>query len=363
MIAFVVTPGFEAALTSELAGRVSAPVVAAPGVVSGEVMAPGAPVPDPIFARQPLPDARLLSGPSVSALAEAAYAALESAVDAGTGPFTLHAYAIAPGETDTSADSDDDDNAVAAPAPGLGSRIELIGRQTLALLQKRRRRACARYQPAEAFAANMDANATLLQLLALDRTTILASAASPAPLPGGGLTLAPWPGGAAPVAVDRAPPSRAYQKLEEAFLWMKAAPGPGDVCVDLGAAPGGWTMTALKRGARVIAVDRAPLQAPAAPHPRLTMTIGNAFTFEPSQPVDWLLCDVICEPPRTIALVETWLTRRWCRHLVCTVKFKGSAGYGVLGPLRNFLAGAGLRFARIKQLAHNKNEVTVMGIR
>jgi 23S rRNA C2498 (ribose-2'-O)-methylase RlmM len=75
------------------------------------------------------------------------------------------------------------------------------------------------------------------------------------------------------------------------------------------------------------------------------------------------LCDVICEPPRTIALIETWLTRRWCRHLVCTVKFKGSAGYGVLPPLRDFLAGAGLRFARIKQLAHNKNEVTVMGIR
>ncbi|MEA2700657.1 MAG: rRNA (cytidine2498-2-O)-methyltransferase [Myxococcales bacterium] len=361
MIAFVVTPGFEAALMSELTGRVSAPTVAAPGVVSAEVMAPGEPLPDPIFARQLLPDARRLSGPSVSALAEAAYAALESAVDAGTGPFTLHAYAIAPG------DADADDNAVAAPAPapapGMGSRIELIGRQTLALLQKRRRRAFARYQPADAFAAIRDANATLLQLLALDRTTMLASAASPAPLPGGGFTLAPWPGGAAPVTVDRAPPSRAYQKLEEAFLWMNAAPGPGDVCVDLGAAPGGWTMTALKRGARVIAVDRAALQAPAAPHPLLTMTIGNAFTFEPSQPVDWLLCDVICEPPRTIALIETWLTRRWCRHLVCTVKFKGSAGYGVLAPLGAFLAGAGLRFARIKQLAHNKNEVTVMGIR
>jgi 23S rRNA (cytidine2498-2'-O)-methyltransferase len=202
-----------------------------------------------------------------------------------------------------------------------------------------------------------------LQLLALDRTTILSSAASPAPLPGGGFTLAPWPGGAAPVAIDRAPPSRAYQKLEEAFLWMNAAPGANDVCVDLGAAPGGWTMTALKRGARVIAVDRAPLEPPAAPHPRLTMKIGSAFTFEPPQPVDWLLCDVICEPPRSIALIENWLARRWCRHLVCTIKFKGTSGYGVLSPLAARLADAGLRFARIKQLAHNKNEVTVMGLR
>lgn len=344
---------------AELAASVRPPGVAAPGLVLADMLAADAAtaMPDPVFARQLLPDARVVNGPSVSALAEAVYTVLESAIDRGDGPFTLHAYAV---RTEAGDDG------------GLGSRVELVGRQTLVLLQKRRRRAFARFLSPEAFAAAAIAavpspasgpDLTLLQVVAIDRTSVVASAASPAPRERGGLTLAPWPAGLAPVTVDRAPPSRAYQKLEEAFLWMSAAPTAGDVCVDLGASPGGWTMTALKRGAHVTAVDRAPLEAPAAPHPRLTMSIGNAFTYEPPHPVDWLLCDVICEPQRTIALIKTWLARRWCSHLVCTVKFKGRAGYSVLAPLPALLADAGLRFARVKQLGHNKNEVTVMGIR
>ena len=68
------------------------------------------------------------------------------------------------------------------------------------------------------------------------------------------------------------------------------------------AAPGGWAYSALRRGARVTAVDRAPLLPPAGGHPNLTTVLGNAFTFTPpARPVDWLLCDVICEPPRSVA--------------------------------------------------------------
>jgi 23S rRNA (cytidine2498-2'-O)-methyltransferase len=354
---FVVTPGFEPALLAEIAPAVGEARVAAPGVVVGEREPAAAPL-DPVFARQQLPDARPVGAPSVSALAEAAYAALQGAVDGGRGPFTLHAYSV---PAASGGDDDEVEAAIKADAQ-LGSRIALVGRETLALMQKRRKRAFARYRAPDDLAAAMNADATLLQLCALDRTSLLASAASPQPLPHGGWSLAPWPGGAAPIAIDRAPPSRAYQKLEEAFLWMSAAPGPGDLCVDLGAAPGGWTMTALRRGARVIAVDRAPLESPAAPHPRLAMTIGNAFTYTPPSAVNWLLCDVICEPQRSIDLALKWLQNRWCRALVCTIKFKGRDGYGVLSPLPAQLAAAGARFQRVKQLRHNKNEVTLMAM-
>ena len=47
-------------------------------------------------------------------------------------------------------------------------------------------------------------------------------------------------------------------------------------------------------------------------------------------------------------------------NLVVTVKFKGRAGYGVLGELSALFARLRPAFARVKQLAHNKNEVTVM---
>jgi len=180
--------------------------------------------------------------------------------------------------------------------------------------------------------------------------------------------VAPWPGGVAPVADDRRPPSRAYRKLEEALLWMDEAPTAGQICVDLGAAPGGWTHVALSRGARVIAVDRAPLEPPVRGHRALATVEGNAFTYEPPsarRPVDWLLCDVICEPARTVELLGHWLgladRAPWCRRLVVTVKFKGQSGYAaILDQLRATLRAAGCRRWRIKHLHHNKNEVTVM---
>jgi 23S rRNA (cytidine2498-2'-O)-methyltransferase len=199
-----------------------------------------------------------------------------------------------------------------------------------------------------------------VQVLALDRERLLVSSASPRPLPRGGWDLAPWPAGAAPVDDDRAPPSRAYRKLEEAFRWMQREPRKGETCVDLGAAPGGWTYVAARRGARVLAVDRSPLAPVVARFAGVTTTEGNAFTYAPPSPVDWLFSDIVCEPERSIALVDTWLTNQSCRNLVVTVKFKGRYHYGVLSTLTPIFERTSPAFARVKQLAHNKNEVTIM---
>ena len=98
-------------------------------------------------------------------------------------------------------------------------------------------------------------------------------------------------------------------------------------------------------------------------NPRLTAIEGNAFTFEPPPrevPVGWLLCDVICEPARTAALLELWLSRGWCRRIVATLKFKGHDGYAMLAGVRAALEAAGCAPILVKHLHHNKNEVTVM---
>lgn len=339
------TPGFEAALAAELPQEWQARAdPARPGLVQAREPGQAAPPCDPVFARQQLPDAGALTAASVAALAEQAYAHVEAAVDVAAGPFTLHAFAL------TGAD------------PRLRSRAELVGAQTLALLRERRRRASRAYQPPGEAAQSFGALALVLQLLLLDRERGWASAAPPRPLARGGCQLGAWPGGVAPVAEDRRPPSRAYRKLEEAFCWMNDQPRAGELCVDLGGAPGGWSYVVLKRGARVIAVDRSPLAPELLRDPRLTMIEGNAFTYEPTQPVDWLLSDVVCEPPRALALIERWVGRRACRKLVVTVKFKGREGYNFLEDVRAKLASAPLAHARIKHLEHNKNEVTVMGV-
>ncbi len=351
MRAFLCSAGSEPALAEEITRAGAVATELGPGVVASEgegnrdPLGPFDPV-DPIFARQALPDARLVEGTSVRALAEAIFAAVESTIDRSTGPFVVHALAHA------------------EPPPGLASRATLVGRELLALLAARRRRAFRRHRPLDSVAAAFDGVRTeswlLVQLVALSRDRFLVSAAAPRPLSSGGLDLARWPAGDAPVAIDRAPPSRAYQKLEEAFAWMGTAPRAGETCVDLGASPGGWTATVVKHGARVVAVDRAPLAPALARHPLVTTVIGNAFTYVPAAPVDWLVCDVVCEPPRSLALCDAWLSGGLCRNLVVTVKFKGRAGYGVLGELAALFARLRPAFARVKQLAHNKNEVTVM---
>jgi FtsJ-like methyltransferase len=339
MRVFLCSAGSEAALADELA-RAGAPAQElAPGVVT---VARDDLALDPIFARQALPGARAVEASSVRALAEGVFAAVEADVDRWPGPFVVHALAHA------------------EPPPGLASRAALVAREALALFGERRRRASRRQRSIEEAAATFDDSWLLVQILALDRDRFVASAAHPRALPAGGFDLARWPGGDAPVAIDRAPPSRAYQKLEEAFAWLGAAPRAGELCVDLGASPGGWTATALKRGARVVAVDRAPLAQPLARHPDVSTIIGNAFNYLPPARVDWLLCDVVCEPARSLAICETWLGRGLCRNLVVTVKFKGRAGYGVLADLGPLFEKVGPAFARVKQLAHNKNEVTVM---
>jgi hypothetical protein len=54
------------------------------------------------------------------------------------------------------------------------------------------------------------------------------------------------------------------------------------------------------------------------------------------------------------------MTKALCKNLVVTVKFKGRDHYGALAALSPIFDRTKPRFARVKQLAHNKNEVTVM---
>jgi hypothetical protein len=382
------TPGFEAALGAELPA--SSWRVLAPGVVACHAPVEGAPV-DPVFARQVLPNAAEVGGASVRALAEAAFAAVDDAVDRWPGGFTVHAFpppeppdedapTTLPGaraahtraraarraaRPDGGAparganDGVQDGAKAAASVGGLGSRVALVERALLELFAERRKRASRRFE-AEVAPAGWGGRVLLVQLLLVARERLLVSAAAPRPLPRGGFDLVPWPAGAAPVPDDRAPPSRAYRKLEEAFQWMGVAPRQGETCVDLGAAPGSWTLVAARRGAAVLAVDRAPLAPTVARARGVTAVVGNAFTYEPPRTVDWLLCDVVCEPARAIGLASDWLTARRCRNLVVTVKFKGSDQYGALAALGPVLERARPTFGRVKQLLHNKNEVTVM---
>jgi 23S rRNA (cytidine2498-2'-O)-methyltransferase len=164
----------------------------------------------------------------------------------------------------------------------------------------------------------------------------------------------PFPNGEARFVEDKeGPPSRAYLKLWEALTLLGERPGPGETCADLGSAPGGWTWVLARLGARVVSVDKAPLDPRVAALPGVEHRRESAFGFAPI-PVDWLFSDVISYPERLLALAERWIASGRTRRIVATVKFQGETDHAAS---RRFAAIPG---GRLRHLFHNKHELTFL---
>ena len=120
------------------------------------------------------------------------------------------------------------------------------------------------------------------------------------------------------------PPGRAYLKLWEVFTLLGRRPGPGALCVDLGAAPGGWTWVLAGLGARVFSIDRAELAPQVAAMPGVNHCLGSGFGLDPRHVgcVDWLFSDMICYPERLLEVVQRWSACGACQNVVCTLKFQ-----------------------------------------
>ncbi len=152
------------------------------------------------------------------------------------------------------------------------------------------------------------------------------------------------------------PPSRAYLKLWEGLTRIGALPAPGETCIDLGAAPGGWTWVIAKLGAAVVAVDKAPLAPAVAAMLGVSWRQESAFALAP-EPVDWLFSDVIAYPDRLLALVTRWIDAKAARHIVCTVKLQGATDHEAAA------AFAAIPGGRLLHLFHNKHELTFVWAR
>lgn len=179
----------------------------------------------------------------------------------------------------------------------------------------------------------------------LDEKTILAAAHCASPFPNGAVNF---------VEDKVTPPNRAYLKLWEALTRIGTMPGPGELCLDLGASPGGWSWVLQSLGARVIAVDKAPLEPRIAELPNIESRQVSAFALKPQDigAVDWLFCDVICYPERLYRLVTAWIDSGLARNMLCTIKFQGATDFAVQ---RRF---ADLPGARLMHLHNNKHELT-----
>lgn len=162
----------------------------------------------------------------------------------------------------------------------------------------------------------------------------------------------PFPNGEALFEEDHiGPPSRAYLKLWEACTRIGIWPAPNETCLDLGAAPGGWTWALAQLGACVTAIDKAPLAPAVSAMPGVSWRDGSAFALMP-EPVDWLFSDVIAYPTRLLGLVQRWIAADAPKHIVCTVKLQSGRDADAVAGFKEIPGG------RLMHLFHNKHELT-----
>lgn len=164
-------------------------------------------------------------------------------------------------------------------------------------------------------------------------------------------------------------PSRSTLKLEEAWhlfigkeRWYDLL-GGGIKAVDLGAAPGGWTWQLVQQGMQVTAVDNGPMDPALMASGQVVHVQADGYVWRPVRAVDWLVCDIVDKPRRTLNLMLEWLTEKLCRYAIFNLKLPMKQRYAEWCLCRDQLL-LGLREAGIdahiqaRQLYHDREEIT-----
>lgn len=178
-----------------------------------------------------------------------------------------------------------------------------------------------------------------------DYNTLLISPACSSPFPGGEVRF---------IEDHINPPSRAYLKLWETFTLFDAFPKKGDICADCGSAPGGWTWVLASLGAKVLSIDKAPIDRRVSAMKGVDFCLGSGFSLEPGLVgyVDWLFSDMACYPQRLLGFVRDWIDAGAAGNFVCTIKLQGATDHAAVQAFRSIPG------SRVVHLFCNKHELT-----
>ena len=182
---------------------------------------------------------------------------------------------------------------------------------------------------------------------------------------------APWPLGIPRLRMHADAPSRSALKLEEALLVLldaderKRLLREGMRAADLGAAPGGWTWVLTRHGLRVQSIDNGPLRQHVLDTGMVTHLRADGFSWQPQQPLDWMVCDMVEQPRRVAERMATWLREGWCRHAIFNLKLPMKKLWlevqANLGDFHARCEAAGVTVrTRARQLYHDREEITVL---
>ncbi|MGB3329260.1 MAG: SAM-dependent methyltransferase [Thermomicrobiales bacterium] len=176
--------------------------------------------------------------------------------------------------------------------------------------------------------------------------------------------LSDWPGGRIRLAKPKGQISRSEFKLEE-LLRGHGVRFPQGRALDLGAAPGGWTRILREQGLQVTAVDPGNLDPRIAHDPGVTHVRKTAAVFLRDTPkqFDLVVNDMRMAPSLSVDLILTcWAHLNPNGMIVVTLKL---SPHHAAETVRQQVMRLRQRYTidLVRQLQHNRNEVTVVGHR
>lgn len=189
-------------------------------------------------------------------------------------------------------------------------------------------------------------------------------------------TLSDWPGGRVVLGRPSEQVSRAEWKLEELFKLQDGASGrlvPGvprgdddrPKALDLGASPGGWTRILRRRGFDVWAVDPGELHPTVAADAGVhhVRTTAGRFLAETELGFDLVVNDMRMAAEQSArVMVEAASRLRPDGLVVVTLKVSPKRPMATVERCLAIL-GAAYTPVMVRQLYHNRNEVTVLARR
>ena len=176
-----------------------------------------------------------------------------------------------------------------------------------------------------------------------------------------------WPGGVLPLELPEHAVSRAYLKMQEALEWSALPIARGDLCVELGCAPGGASQALLDKGLQVLGVDPAEVAPEVLADPHFTHIRRSSaeVPYKQLRGVQWLAADMNVAPSFTLDVVEQVVANNQTnvRGMILTLKLTNWQLAAELPTLIDRVRGWGYRDVRTRQLAFNRQELCLVALR
>ncbi len=176
-----------------------------------------------------------------------------------------------------------------------------------------------------------------------------------------------WPGGVPNFNTSVETFSRAYFKLKEALKWSGITIAPGDVCAEIGSAPGGACQLLLEYGAQVIGVDPAEMEAELLEHENFThlRRRGNEVKKRDFREVKWLLADLNMDPNYTLDNIAEIVNYEAVdvKGLILTLKLSDWKMVSGISKLIARTKELGFQVVKSRQLAFNRQEFCLVAVK